>query len=112
MRRVAKRGNWIFLFTALAVAALLSPWASSYPDGLERVAEDQGFLERGEGKEVMKGLIPDYAFPGVKNEKLATALAGIVGTSLTFGAVWGLRLLRVGYGRSRQKGISEKSGGK
>ena len=35
-------------FIALAVA-LLSPLASGSPDGLERVAEDRGFLGRAAG---------------------------------------------------------------
>lgn len=107
MRDMVKRGSWIFLLVALAVAAFLAPWASSYPDGLERVAEDQGFLERGEGKEVIKGLMPDYTFPGIENEKLATALAGIVGTSLTFGAAWGIgRLWSIrSSGRQKQNSI-------
>jgi len=29
---------------AVLIAAILSPFASSYPDGLERVAEDKGFI--------------------------------------------------------------------
>lgn len=109
MRDIAKKGNWILLFIALAVATFLSPWASSYPDGLERVAEDQGFLEQGEGKELMKGLMPDYIFPGIENEKLATALAGIVGTSLTFGAAWGVGWLwRRHYGQRQRELVREE----
>ncbi|SMB98900.1 cobalt/nickel transport protein [Thermanaeromonas toyohensis ToBE] len=104
MRDTVKRGSWLFLLLALMIAAFLSPWASSYPDGLERVAEDQGFLERSEGKEVIKGLMPDYIFPGIENEKLATALAGIIGTSLTFGAAWGIGRLWSGHrGQGYQK---------
>ncbi|WP_027364851.1 PDGLE domain-containing protein [Desulfotruncus alcoholivorax] len=75
---------------ALIVAACLSPFASSFPDGLERVAEDKGFLEKGEGKEVITSPIPDYTFPGVRNGVLATSTAGVLGTVLTFGAAYGL----------------------
>ena len=87
----------IILLAALAVAVFLSPFASSSPDGLERVAEDLGFIEKGE-EQVLKSPIPDYAFPGIENEKAATALAGAVGTLLTFGAVYA-----VGRAASRKK---------
>ena len=87
----------IILLAALAVAVFLSPFASSSPDGLERVAEDLGFIEKGE-EQVLKSPIPDYAFPGIENEKVATALAGAAGTLLTFGAVYA-----VGRGASRKK---------
>ncbi|WP_066635043.1 PDGLE domain-containing protein [Desulfolucanica intricata] len=70
---------------ALLVAALMSPFASSSPDGLERVAEDKGFLHKAEGQEVIKSPIPDYVFPGLKNEAVATSVAGVAGTVLTFG---------------------------
>jgi cobalt/nickel transport protein len=81
------------LLLALGLALFLSPFASKAPDGLERVAEDQGFLARAEGKEVFSSPIPDYAIPGLKNEALATALAGLAGTLVAFGLA-----LLVGYG--------------
>ncbi|MEE9315723.1 MAG: PDGLE domain-containing protein [bacterium] len=73
--------KWIIILLGVAVlaAVFLSPFASTKPDGLERVAEDKGFLERGEGSQVVNSPIPDYAVPGIKNEKLATAIAGLVG---------------------------------
>lgn len=104
MRTTASR-SLSFLLVALVVAAFLAPWASPYPDGLERVAEDQGFLEQSEGRELIQGLMPDYLFPGIGNEKLATAIAGISGTVLTFVAAWGLgRLL---LPKSLKKGADE-----
>jgi len=79
------------LLLALGLALFLSPFASKAPDGLERVAEDQGFLARAEGS--FPSPIPDYEIPGVKSEALATALAGLAGTLVTFGLA-----LLVGYG--------------
>ncbi|MCL6612419.1 MAG: PDGLE domain-containing protein [Peptococcaceae bacterium] len=76
------------LLLALIVAAVLSPLASSSPDGLERVAEDLGFLEKGEGAPVIKSPVPDYVFPGIENEAAATAAAGVAGTLATFGAMY------------------------
>jgi hypothetical protein len=71
----------------------LSPLASSSPDGLERVAEDKGFL--GLGEEAPFQVIADYVFPGIENEAVATILAGIIGTLVLFGVVYGVAWLLV-----------------
>ncbi|SMB93150.1 cobalt/nickel transport protein [Thermanaeromonas toyohensis ToBE] len=83
-----RMGILLGLLIALVVAALLSPFACPYPDGLERVAEDKGFLDLAEGKELIHVPIPDYKFPGISNEGLATSIAGIIGTVLVFGVVY------------------------
>ena len=86
------------LVLALGIALFLSPWASSFPDGLERVAKDLGFIKKAEESGVTvweKSPIPDYKIPGIQNESLATGLAGLVGTTAIAAAGWGLaRLLR------------------
>jgi hypothetical protein len=79
----------IGLFLCLVVAGL-SPLASGSPDGLERVAEDEGFIEK--AREAIFEIIPDYVFPWVGNETIATILAGLVGTLLLFGLVYGIGL--------------------
>lgn len=71
--------------------AVLSPLASSSPDGLEKVAEDKGFIDQ--AKEAPFQLIADYLFPGIENEVVATILAGLTGTLLMFGIVCGLAWL-------------------
>ena len=82
----------IALLVALLVA-FISPLASSSPDGLEKVAEDKGFIE--EAKQAPYELIADYLFPGVENEAVATIIAGIIGTLVLFGLAYGVaRLLR------------------
>ncbi len=82
------RGFWIgALIVALAVT-LFSPLASPHPDGLERVAEDQGFIER--AQDAPYEVIPDYAFPGIQNEAVATIVAGLLGTLLVGGLAYGL----------------------
>jgi hypothetical protein len=82
---------WIVgLLIALAVT-LISPLASAWPDGLERVAEDKGFIE--DAQDAPYEVIPDYILPGIGNEALATILAGIVGTLVVFGLAYGLGIL-------------------
>jgi hypothetical protein len=73
--------------------AILAPLASSSPDGLERVAEDKGFIDVALAP--IFNIFPDYVIPGVSNEAVATILAGIVGTVILFGIGYGLaKLLR------------------
>jgi len=72
---------------------LLSPFASQFPDGLEKVAEKLGFLDKQMEKPVIPAPIPDYSFPGIKNEKLATSLAGLVGVVLIFGIGLGIGII-------------------
>jgi cobalt/nickel transport protein len=64
------------------LVACLAPLASSSPDGLERVAEDEGFIEKAE--ESHYHIIADYVFPWIENEALATVLAAIIGVLVIF----------------------------
>ncbi len=83
------KGVWIFLGLALVIAILLgvfmSPWASSSPDGLEKVAADKGFLKKAEEEKPVWTHSPmkDYTVSGVKNEKVSTALSGFIGVLIT-----------------------------
>ena len=84
---------WIVvaILAALAVVVAAAFLASAEPDGLERVAEDQGFA--GAGEEAPYELIPDYSVPGIEGE-LSTVVAGVIGVAVLFGLAWGLgRLL-------------------
>jgi cobalt/nickel transport system permease protein len=86
---------------ALAVLlAVLSPLASTHPDGLEWVAEEQGFL--GAALDAPFRLITDYVFPGIADEKTATVVAGIVGIAVVMLAGW----LAGGARRRRESGRS------
>jgi len=70
----------IGILTILIISMALSLVASSFPDGLEKVAENYGFIDR--AVEVLPEgffLIPDYAFGGVENEYWQTSLAGLFG---------------------------------
>ncbi len=73
------------LLSALCLAFFVSPWASGAPDGLERVAEDQGFAQLGEGPGLWRAaLLPDYSVPGVEDERMSTGLSGLLGTAAVF----------------------------
>ncbi|MGB7084252.1 MAG: PDGLE domain-containing protein [Phormidesmis sp.] len=77
---------------ALVIAAVVSPFASSSPDGLNRVAEDLGFADQEPDTPLAQQLpfaeaFDEYALRGVP-ERLATPLAGVVGVLATFGLAW------------------------
>jgi len=82
---------WLIALIACLVVATISPLASSSPDGLEKVAEDKGFISLAEDSPFE--IIADYIFPGVENEALATILAGWLGTLVLFGATYGIAWL-------------------
>jgi cobalt/nickel transport protein len=83
---------WIGLGASLLLALALSPFASSHPDGLEKVSETYGFAAREHGW-TLSGRAPlaGYLFPGI-NGRLSTAFSGAVGTLAIF-------LLAVGTGK-------------
>jgi hypothetical protein len=84
------------LAVAIGLATAVSPLASPSPDGLEKVAEDKGFLDRGHLAGVQEDApVPDYAFPGVDDPHVATGLAGFTGTLLVFAAGYGLARVSV-----------------
>jgi hypothetical protein len=70
-----------FTILALAVAigfgAAFSPFASAAPDGLDKVAERQGFGDRARSHAAP---VPGYELPGVHDARLAKGLAGFAGT--------------------------------
>ncbi len=84
-----RSGLWGFVAAGLAVAALLvlvvAPLASGEPDGLERVAIDQGFIEEAEDSSASGSPLADYGVSGVEDETTGTRAAGIVGVLVTFG---------------------------
>ena len=97
MAAAEKRGNerdmkwWHWALIASLLLAALSPLASSSPDGLEKVARNHGFL--GQAHKAPFQVIADYVFPGIHNEVLSTILAGLLGTIVVFGVVYGLSWL-------------------
>ncbi len=94
---VGRRGadlRWGLLGLLVTVGiVLLSPFASTAPDGLERAAENLGFLNL--ARSAPYQLIPDYTLPGVSNPALATILAGGLGVvavfALSLGVAFALR---------------------
>jgi cobalt/nickel transport system permease protein len=93
---VKSRGGiaWAAVGAAITLAVvLLAPLASAAPDGLERVAEDVGFLER--GLDAPYALLPDYTLSFLGETGISTIAAGLIGAVFVALIVFGVgRLLR------------------
>lgn len=98
----------IGLVVAFLLAGFVSGYASSAPDGLEKVAAEEGFLDTAQDHGLADSPVADYALRGVEDERLAGGLAGVIGVALTF-AVGGVVFVAVT--RTRRSGGSSGSSG-
>jgi len=79
------RGYLKALIIILFCLAILIPFASEAPDGLERVVEALGIEEH---EPTWKGLMPDYTLPTIDNPYISTILAGTFGVLLVLGVAF------------------------
>jgi len=68
----------------IGLVLFVLPFASRWPDGLEKVASLFGFNSRGLSKPLVLSPLADYRVPGVGSLSVATAFAGIIGAILVF----------------------------
>jgi cobalt/nickel transport protein len=68
---------------SLFFAGVVSFYASSSPDGLEKVAEDVGFIETAKDHTLDNSALADYGVAGIENERLSVGIAGIIGVIAT-----------------------------
>ena len=64
---------------SLFLAGVVSFYASSSPDGLEKVAEDIGFIETAKDHSNADGALADYGVKGIENERTSVGVAGVIG---------------------------------
>lgn len=77
------------LVAAVLVAVVVSQFASGEPDGLEYVAEQEGFMETAEDHLLAEFALADYGGNLDTGDTASTAIAGAAGVAIT---------LLVGYG--------------
>jgi hypothetical protein len=70
-----------FILTILGLVVLI-PFASTFPDGLEKVVESLGLREP---ESTWSGLMPDYTFPFAENLYMTKLISGLIGLFLAFG---------------------------
>lgn len=76
------------LILAIVIGVMAVFFASSSPDGLERVAKDTGFLGAAQGP--LFNIAPNYILPGVNSEAIAAVLAVVLGVLLLFAVGYGI----------------------
>ncbi|MFB2769408.1 energy-coupling factor ABC transporter permease [Pelatocladus sp. BLCC-F211] len=83
------RGWVIPVVSILLISGLLSLVASAWPDGLERVAENLGFIKLTEEVRVIVPTpLADYGIEGLGS--IGTSIAGIIGSIVCFGVAFGI----------------------
>ncbi|MBQ1089589.1 energy-coupling factor ABC transporter permease [Streptomyces sp. B93] len=93
------RRVWIAgLVTSLVLAGFVSFYASADPDGLEKVASDNGIDEKAEDHGLADSPLADYGVKDVDDARLSGGLAGVIGVGLTVvagtGVFWAVRRRR------------------
>jgi len=79
--------GWILTGVLITLAVvLLSPFASASPDGLERVAEDLGFINIAQSAPYE--FIPDYTIPFLGATPISTIIAGAIGVIVVLAIVF------------------------
>lgn len=96
MSRVPTRLVWGgLLLAALLMAGVVSFYASSDPDGLDRVSQDEGFSGTATEHSSSDSPLADYGVAGVEDDRLSGGVAGVVGTGVVLlvmgGVAYGVR---------------------
>lgn len=69
----------IGFIVSIFLAGVVSFYASSSPDGLEKVAQDIGFIDTAKDHTNADGALADYGVKGIDNERASVGVAGIIG---------------------------------
>lgn len=85
------------LILILFCLAVLLPFTSNAPDGLEKVNETFGIEEH---EPLWKGIMPDYTLPTIDNPYVSTLFAGIFGVFLVSGFAF---ILGTAMGKSNRR---------
>ncbi|MEV5171533.1 energy-coupling factor ABC transporter permease [Streptomyces flaveolus] len=97
--RTSRRTLWMTgLVTSLVLAGFVSFYASANPDGLEKVAHDQGIDKKAKEHATADSPLADYGVKDVSDARLSGGLAGVIGVGVTVVAgsavFWALRRRR------------------
>jgi cobalt/nickel transport system permease protein len=97
--RTSRRKLWIGgLVTSLLLAGFVSFYASSNPDGLEKVAADHGIDQKAKEHTSADSPLADYGVRDVDDARLSGGLAGVIGVGVTIvagtGVFWAVRKRR------------------
>jgi cobalt/nickel transport system permease protein len=103
--RTSRRKVWaVGLVTSLVLAGFVSFYASANPDGLEKVAKDQGIDKKAEKHASDGSPLAGYGVKDVSDARISGGLAGVIGVGVTIvagtGVFWAVRRRRSSEGSS------------
>jgi cobalt/nickel transport protein len=105
MRGVSTRALVVTgVLVALVLAGVVSYYASPAPDGLNRVAQDQGFAETERSHASNDSPLAGYDTDGVRDQRLSGGVAGVAGSLLVLVLAGGLALA------VRRRGTDDRAG--
>jgi cobalt/nickel transport system permease protein len=82
--RTSRRTLWATgLVTSLVLAGFVSFYASASPDGLEKVAHDQGIDQHEKEHAAADSPLADYGVKDISDARLSGGLAGVIGVGVT-----------------------------
>jgi cobalt/nickel transport system permease protein len=88
--------KWVVpVIGVLLISGVLSLFASSWPDGLEAVAEKYGFKDKEAVAIENPTPLADYTVKGLEEQPIGTSIAGLLGSAFSFGAAFGIAQLVV-----------------
>jgi len=83
------RGWWVPVVSIFLIAGVVSLFASAWPDGLEKVAENAGFIDlAGKVRVIVPTPLADYGIEGLG--PIGTSIAGLVGSAVCFAVAFGI----------------------
>jgi cobalt/nickel transport system permease protein len=84
--------GWFVVGLAVTVfiAIVVSQFASDEPDGLEYVAEQQGFGDAADAHDLAEAPLAEYGENLESDSRISTGLAGLVGVAAALGIGFGL----------------------
>ncbi|MFF1448717.1 energy-coupling factor ABC transporter permease [Streptomyces sp. NPDC058274] len=97
--RTSRRKVWaVGLVTSLVLAGFVSFYASASPDGLEKVAKDQGIDKKAQKHASDDSPLAGYGVKDVSDARISGGLAGVIGVGVTIvagtGVFWAVRRRR------------------
>ncbi len=83
------RGWSVPIVTIFLIAGVLSLFASAWPDGLEKVAENMGFIDLADKVRIIVPTpLADYGIEGLG--PIGTSIAGLLGAAVCFAVAFGI----------------------
>ncbi len=83
----------IGLLLAFSISILFVPFASQSPDGLEKVAAEQGFASKENENPSLAAPFADYRIPGISDKNVSAAISGVIGALAVFCTAGGISAL-------------------